>query len=100
VKFRRDQLELEREKDERAVEAQMQAVDAQLKAQQASQLMEMQARNQESFMSLMMEQSRLHTQLAIAEMNKKTWFDKTLDYLGGQSQQAAQALPYIAAAGR
>jgi len=46
LKFWNDQLELERERGERA---EMALVDAQLKATGAFQMMEMQARNQESY---------------------------------------------------
>jgi len=57
--------------------------EVQLRSQQASQMAEMQSRNQQTFFSLMTEQVKLHQQIVIAQQNKPNWLKRTLGIIGG-----------------
>jgi hypothetical protein len=81
---------------------QAEQAESQLKAMQASQMAQLQASNQQMFLSFIQQESQRRHEMEIARLSQKGWLDKTFDFLGGMisktREDAQAAAPYIMAA--
>jgi hypothetical protein len=91
IKYRKEQLATEREKEDRIMQFQAEQAESQLRAMQASQMAQMQASNQQMFLSFIQQESQRRHEMEIARLSQKGWLDKTLE-------DVLATLPYMMAA--
>jgi hypothetical protein len=69
IKYRKEQLATEREKEARIVQFQAEQAESQLKEMQASQMTQMQASNQQMFLSFIQQESQRRHEMEIARLS-------------------------------